>query len=196
MSADADGQLLGRFMEMLSAEKGAADNTRQAYARDLDDFLASDNDVQLTGTIARDGVFAEVHTFSTARDLFGGAFDPEHAAWAADFPGSGHRTALEHLCNRLGGYAPDVVHHTDDALIMRALVASGQAVTILAALIATATSQVATRPIAEGAVHRTIFTAARASTVDAPAIQAVREALRNAARAATAGREDVKLLAE
>ena len=120
----------------------------------------------------------------------------EHAAWAADFPGSGHRTALEHLCNRLGGYAPDVVHHTDDALIMRALVASGQAVTILAALIATATSQVATRPIAEGAVHRTIFTAARASTVDAPAIQAVREALRNAARAATAGREDVKLLAE
>ena len=31
MSADADGQLLGRFMEMLSAEKGAADNTRQAY---------------------------------------------------------------------------------------------------------------------------------------------------------------------
>ena len=120
----------------------------------------------------------------------------EHAAWAADFPGSGHRTALEHLCNRLGGYAPDVRHHTDDALILRALVASGQAVTILAALIATATPQVAARPIAEGAVHRTIFTAARASTVDAPAIQAVREALRNAARAATAGREDVKLLAE
>jgi integrase/recombinase XerD len=27
-------------MEMLSAEKGAADNTRQAYARDLDDFVA------------------------------------------------------------------------------------------------------------------------------------------------------------
>ena len=118
----------------------------------------------------------------------------EHAAWAADFPGSGHRTALEHLCNRLGGYAPDVRHHTDDALILRALVASGQAVTILAALIATATPQVAARPIAEGAVHRTIFTAARTSAVDAPAIQAVRTALRNAARAATAGREDVKLL--
>ncbi len=65
----------------------------------------------------------------------------EHAAWAADFPGSGHRTALEHLCNRLGGYAPDIVHHTDDALILRALVASGRAVTILAALIAAATPQ-------------------------------------------------------
>jgi DNA-binding transcriptional LysR family regulator len=118
----------------------------------------------------------------------------EHAAWAADFPGSGHRTALESLCNGLGGYAPDIVHHTDDALIMRALVASGRAVTILAALIAAATPQVAARPIAEGAVHRTIFTAARASTVDAPAIQAVRQALRHAAERAAAGRDDVKLI--
>jgi DNA-binding transcriptional LysR family regulator len=118
----------------------------------------------------------------------------EHAAWAADFPGTGHRTALEHLCNRLGGYAPDIRHHTDDALIMRALVASGQAVTILAALIATASPQVAARPIAEGAVHRTIFTAARASTVDAPAVKAVRAALRNAAETATAGRDDVALV--
>ena len=38
-SAAADQELVGRFMEMLSAEKGAAENTRQAYARDLDDFL-------------------------------------------------------------------------------------------------------------------------------------------------------------
>jgi hypothetical protein len=53
---------------------------------DLDGFLDSDNDVQLTGTIARDGVFAEVRTFPTARDLFGGAFDPDHTAWAAPVP--------------------------------------------------------------------------------------------------------------
>src|SRR5262249_18479055 len=39
-SSEADQGLVGRFMEMLSAEKGAADNTRQAYARDLDDFVA------------------------------------------------------------------------------------------------------------------------------------------------------------
>jgi DNA-binding transcriptional LysR family regulator len=118
----------------------------------------------------------------------------EQAAWAADFPGSGHRTALEHLCNSLGGYAPDIVHHTDDALVLRALVASGRAVTILAALLAVASPQVAARPIAEGAVHRTIFTAARASTVEAPAIQAVRLALRHAAELATTGRDDVKLI--
>jgi integrase/recombinase XerD len=35
-----DRQLIGRFLEMLSAERGAAENTRAAYTRDLDDFLA------------------------------------------------------------------------------------------------------------------------------------------------------------
>jgi integrase/recombinase XerD len=40
MSGKEDRQLVDRFIEMLSAERGAADNTRQAYARDLDDFLA------------------------------------------------------------------------------------------------------------------------------------------------------------
>jgi integrase/recombinase XerD len=40
MSVDEDRQLVDRFMEMLSAERGAADNTCQAYARDLDDFAA------------------------------------------------------------------------------------------------------------------------------------------------------------
>jgi integrase/recombinase XerD len=39
MNAQGD-QLICRFMEMLAAERGAADNTLEAYARDLDDFLA------------------------------------------------------------------------------------------------------------------------------------------------------------
>jgi integrase/recombinase XerD len=39
MDAPEDRDLVGRFIEMLSAEKGAADNTRQAYTRDLDDFV-------------------------------------------------------------------------------------------------------------------------------------------------------------
>jgi DNA-binding transcriptional LysR family regulator len=114
----------------------------------------------------------------------------EHAAWAAGQPGTGHAAVVEHLCNRLGGYAPDVRHRTDDALILRALVASGQAVTVLPALIATATPDVAFRPIAEGAVRRTIFTAARAAASGAPAVIAVRDAV----RAAAAAREDVTLL--
>ncbi len=71
--------------------------------------------------------------------------------------------------------------------MLRALVASGQAVTVLPALIATATPQVAAGPIEEGAVHRTIFTAARASTIQAPAIQAVRAAIRASRRGGDAG---------
>ena len=34
-----DGQLISQFLEMLAAEKGTADNTLQAYRRDLDDFV-------------------------------------------------------------------------------------------------------------------------------------------------------------
>ena len=34
-----DEQLVSQFLEMLAAERGAADNTLQAYRRDLDDFL-------------------------------------------------------------------------------------------------------------------------------------------------------------
>ncbi|HEX5064315.1 MAG TPA: hypothetical protein VFV99_33300, partial [Kofleriaceae bacterium] len=52
---------------------------------DLDKFLNED-DVQVTGTLEVDGVHSEFHTFPTARDLFGGAFDPVHAGWANPVP--------------------------------------------------------------------------------------------------------------
>jgi hypothetical protein len=52
---------------------------------DLDKFLNED-DVQVTGTLAADGVHAEFHTFPTARDLFGGAFDPAHTGWTLPVP--------------------------------------------------------------------------------------------------------------
>jgi integrase/recombinase XerD len=39
-SVARDRLLVERFIEMLSAERGAADNTRAAYARDLEDFIA------------------------------------------------------------------------------------------------------------------------------------------------------------
>jgi DNA-binding transcriptional LysR family regulator len=87
-----------------------------------------------------------------------------------------------------------VRYRTDDALILRALVSSGRAVTLLPALIATATPEVVVRPIAEGTLRRTIFTAARAAGATAPAVAAVRDALAGAARAATAGRDDVVAL--
>lgn len=48
---------------------------------DIDKFLG-DDDVQVTGTLDQDGQHAEFRTFPSARDLFGGAFDPAHAGWA------------------------------------------------------------------------------------------------------------------
>lgn len=120
----------------------------------------------------------------------------EHAVWAAGQRGTGHGAAVETLCNGLGGYAPDIRHRTDDALILGALVSSGGVVTLLPALIASATERVAVRPVAEGDVIRTIFTAVRATAEGLPSVVAVRHALRAAAAAAVAGRDDVSVTPE
>jgi DNA-binding transcriptional LysR family regulator len=113
--------------------------------------------------------------------------------WAAGHRGTGHGALVENVCNRLGGYAPDICHRTDDVMILRALVSSGRAVTLLPALIGTATPQVAVRPLADGPLRRTIFTAARAAGAAMPAVTAVREALTTAAREATSARADIEL---
>lgn len=49
---------------------------------ELDKFLGPE-DTQHVGTMAVDGVFADFKLFPKAGDLFGGAFDPTHAGWAA-----------------------------------------------------------------------------------------------------------------
>lgn len=48
----------------------------------MDAFLGPD-DAQAVGILERDGVYAQFQTFPPANDLFGGAFDPAHAGWAA-----------------------------------------------------------------------------------------------------------------
>ena len=114
--------------------------------------------------------------------------------WAAGYPATGHGALVENVCNRLGGYAPDIRHRTDDALILRALVSSGRAVTVLSALVGTATPQVVLRPIRQGPIRRVVFTAVRAAGAAMPAVVAVRAALREAAVRAAAGRDDVRVL--
>lgn len=63
--------------------------------------------------------------------------------------------------------------------------------TLLPALIGTATPQVRIGPIAEGSLQRTIFLATRTAIRNAPAVQVVTAALITAARAAAQGRSDV-----
>ncbi|HEV8167607.1 MAG TPA: LysR family transcriptional regulator [Actinomycetota bacterium] len=120
--------------------------------------------------------------------------DVEHTPWAAGHRGTGLSAVIENVCNRLGGYAPDIRHRSDDGLILSALVASGRAVTLLPALLARTMPHVVARPIREGPLQRTIFTAARAVSADAPAVTAVRDALGTAAAVAATDRDDVEVL--
>ncbi|WP_192796559.1 LysR family transcriptional regulator [Serinicoccus kebangsaanensis] len=118
----------------------------------------------------------------------------ESAAWAASRPGSGHSAAVEYVCARHGGFAPDIRHRTDDSLILRALVSSGHAVTLLPALIGTATPQVAVRPVEGTPLVRTIFSATREALRGSPGVEAVRAALHQAAQVVTQDRTDVRAL--
>jgi DNA-binding transcriptional LysR family regulator len=120
--------------------------------------------------------------------------DVEHTPWAAGHRGTGLSAVIDNVCNRLGGYAPDVRHRSDDGLVLSALVASGRAVTLLPALLVRTMPHVVARPIREGPLQRTIFTAARAVGADAPAVTAVRGALRAAAAVAATDTDDVEVL--
>jgi DNA-binding transcriptional LysR family regulator len=109
---------------------------------------------------------------------------------------TGHReTAWEEItrrtCRGLGGFDPDIRHRTNDSVTSLALVAAGHAVTLLPALVDPDPEihpGIAVRAIAEGSVHRTIFTATRTSDAKRPAVQALLAAVRAAARAGRAPR--------
>jgi DNA-binding transcriptional LysR family regulator len=89
------------------------------------------------------------------------------------------------VCNANGGFEPHVRHQTNELTMLLALVAHGQAITLLPELaLAGAVAGVAVRPVAGADLTRTVFTAARAGADRRPALAAVRVAL----RAATAAR--------
>jgi DNA-binding transcriptional LysR family regulator len=118
----------------------------------------------------------------------------ENAAWASGHRGTGLDAVVRNVCNRLGGYEPDVRHRSDDGLVLSALVASGRAVAMLPALLTAAVPQVVARRLREERLQRTIFTATRATTAEAPAVLAVRHALHDTARHVATGRRDLDVL--
>jgi len=118
----------------------------------------------------------------------------EHDVWAAGHRGTGLDAVVHNVCNRLGGFDPDVRHRSDDGLVLSALVASGRAVTLLPALLATAMPQIAARRLREERLQRIIFSATRSTISDAPAIVAVRKALVTTAHEIAAERRDVDLV--
>ena len=89
----------------------------------------------------------------------------------ADVPGAGH-------------FDPDIRHSTNDSVTSLALVAGGEAVTLLPDLVRPRDQPgVAVRAIAEGSVQRTIFMATRTADAERPSVQALQAAVRAAAAA-------------
>jgi DNA-binding transcriptional LysR family regulator len=187
-------------VEVLHSETAPALDALRARAVDL--VVGSDYDVVPIARhrdihrqdLIREAVLLVVaagHPLADRRTISLGAV--EHVPWAAGHRSTGHGLVVDHICGQMGGFAPDIRHRTDDGLILGALAASGRAVTVLPALVTGSVPQVAARPIAEGTIRRTIFTAARASGADAPAVVAVRSALRSAAAEVVGSRRDLDL---
>jgi DNA-binding transcriptional LysR family regulator len=103
-------------------------------------------------------------------------------AWTTGHRGTGWEEMTNRTCRELGAFDPDIRHRTNDSVTSLALVANGQAVTLLPELVGLeARPRVALRAIAEGSVHRTIFAATRAADAKRPSVQALLTAVRAAA---------------
>jgi DNA-binding transcriptional LysR family regulator len=103
-------------------------------------------------------------------------------AWTTGHPETGWDEITRRTCRELGKFDPDIRHRTNDSVTSLALVAGGQAVTLLPALNAPgAHGGVTAREIAEGSVYRTIFVATRAADAERPSVQALLAAIRAAA---------------
>jgi DNA-binding transcriptional LysR family regulator len=104
--------------------------------------------------------------------------------WTTGHRGTAWEKMTERTCRELGEFDPDIRHRTNDSVTSLALVAGGQAVTLLPALVdpgAGARPGVAVRAIVEGSVHRTIFAATRSADAKRPSVQGLLAAVRTAA---------------
>jgi len=118
----------------------------------------------------------------------------EPASWACGHRGTGLDGVVRNVCNRLGGFEPDIRHRSDDALVLSALVASGRAVALLPALMTAAIPQITARRLREERLQRTMFSATRRTTAAAPAVLAVRRALHDTARQVAAGQRELEVV--
>ena len=182
-------------VELVQVEPEAA--LRETWARGFDLVIAE----QYPGHAAAH--FAGLDREPLTRDpirlalplpgIGGAEFDGVHAlAQAAELPwvmeprGAASRHWAEQAC-RSAGFEPDVRYETADLQAHVRLVESGNAVALLPGLMHTGPEHRLRFVGLDGAPHRTLFTAARASSGGHPALVALREALQREAAALTAG---------
>jgi DNA-binding transcriptional LysR family regulator len=99
--------------------------------------------------------------------------------WVTALPGLAWEEMTRRTCRELGGFEPDIRHRANDATIALALVAAGQAVTLLPELpLAGHEHAVDVLPLA--GVSRAIFAVTRAADAARPSTQALLAAVRDA----------------
>jgi DNA-binding transcriptional LysR family regulator len=103
--------------------------------------------------------------------------------WALGKGASHYAEFTVHACRILGGFEPEARHRSNDLMMILALVAAGEAVSLLPDLVRPQREPgVAVRDIAEGTLTRTVFSAIRRGSTRRPALIALRAALREEAR--------------
>jgi DNA-binding transcriptional LysR family regulator len=102
--------------------------------------------------------------------------------WAVGKADSRFAELAVRACRSLGGFEPEIRHRSNDLLILLALVAAGQGVTLLPDLVRIDREpNVAARDVAEAPLTRTVFAAIRKGSARRPALLALRAALRSTA---------------
>jgi DNA-binding transcriptional LysR family regulator len=102
--------------------------------------------------------------------------------WVAGHVGMAWDEVVQRTCREHGGFEPDIRHRTDDATVALALVARGQAATLLPGLALRELGDgVALRRVRDADARRTIYAVTRAADAARPSTQAVLAAVRTAA---------------
>src|SRR5829696_41387 len=99
--------------------------------------------------------------------------------WACGHPGTAWEELLVRSCREFGHFEPDIRHRTNDSVTTLALVAAGQAVTLLPELVCPrARAGVTVRAVAGASLERTIFAASRTADSHRPSVRALLAAIR------------------
>jgi DNA-binding transcriptional LysR family regulator len=94
--------------------------------------------------------------------------------WSAGHPGTGWEEMVLRTCRRLGGFDPEIRHRTNDSVLTLGLVAAGEAVTLLPALVhPEARPGVTVRAVAGHTLDRAIYAATRTADATRPSVRAL-----------------------
>jgi DNA-binding transcriptional LysR family regulator len=103
------------------------------------------------------------------------------SVWAAGTPGTSHASMVTIICNRLGGFHPDIRHRSDDPAVLLALVGTACAATFVPGLVDPGPNPaVEVRDIAGRRQTRRVLAWVRTAAANRPVMRIVLDAVRDA----------------